>query len=228
MNARRRERLVLAGLSLDRLAAHVDALGGLDVDRRRQEVDDRVEHGLDALVLERRAAQHRHELEGQCPGTYGGLDLVGAELVAFEVLLQQVVVDVRDRLEQLAACVAAASAYSGGMSTISNFAPSVSSSSGQTTAFIATRSITPRKSLSDADRELHDGGHRVEPVADHRDAALEVGADAVHLVDEAEAGDVVLVGLAPHRLGLGLDTGDRVEHRDRPVEDAQRRARPRP
>ena len=53
-------------------------------------------------------------------------------------------------------------------------------------------------------------------------AAEEVGADAVHLVDEAHARDVVLVGLAPHRLGLRLDAGDRVEHRDRAVEDAQR------
>ena len=89
-------------------------------------------------------------------------------------------------------------------------------------AFISTRSMTPRKSLSDADRELHDGRDRVEAVADHLDAALEVGADAVHLVDEAEARHVVLVGLAPHRLGLRLDAGDRVEHRDRAVEDAQR------
>ena len=73
-----------------------------------------------------------------------------------------------------------------------------------------------------ADRELDDRGHRVEAVAHHLDAALEVGADAVHLVDEAEARHVVLVRLAPHRLGLRLDAGDRVEHRDRAVEDAQR------
>src|SRR5581483_7330628 len=50
----------------------------------------------------------------------------------------------------------------------------------------------------------------------------EVGADAVHLVDEADAGDAVLVGLAPHRLGLGLDTGHGVEHGHGAVEDAQR------
>ena len=35
-------------------------------------------------------------------------------------------------------------------------------------------------------------------------------------------GHVVLVGLAPDGLGLGLDAGDRVEHRDRAVEHAQR------
>ncbi len=72
-----------------------------------------------------------------------------------------------------------------------------------------------------ADGQLEDGGDRVEAVAHHLDATLEVGADAVHLVDEAETRHVVLVGLAPHRLGLRLDAGDRVEHRDRAVEDAQ-------
>ena len=51
---------------------------------------------------------------------------------------------------------------------------------------------------------------------------VEVGADAVHLVDERDARDVVLVGLAPDRLGLRLDAADRAEHGDRAVEDAQR------
>ena len=53
-------------------------------------------------------------------------------------------------------------------------------------------------------------------------AREEVGADAVHLVDEADAGDAVLVGLAPHRLGLRLDAGHGVEHGDRAVEHPQR------
>ncbi len=60
-----------------------------------------------------------------------------------------------------------------------------------------------------------------EPI-DHRlHAAVEVGPDPVHLVDVGDPRDGVLVGLAPDRLGLGLDAGDRVEQRDRAVEDAQ-------
>ena len=51
---------------------------------------------------------------------------------------------------------------------------------------------------------------------------VEVRADAVHLVDERDARDGVLVGLAPDGLGLRLDAGDGVEQRDRAVEDAQR------
>ena len=81
--------------------------------------------------------------------------------------------------------------------------------------------MTPRKSLSAPIGSWTTAG-RVEAVLDHVDAAVEVGADAVHLVDEAQPRHVVLVGLAPHRLGLRLHAGDRVEHRDRAVEDAQR------
>ncbi len=63
---------------------------------------------------------------------------------------------------------------------------------------------------------------RAKPV-DHRlHAAVEVGADPVHLVDVGDPRHVVLVGLTPDRLGLRLDAGDGVEQRDRAVEHAQR------
>ncbi len=73
-----------------------------------------------------------------------------------------------------------------------------------------------------ADRELQHGGGRAEPIRDRVVRLEEVGAEAVHLVDEAHARHAVLVGLAPDRLGLGLDAGDAVEDRDRAVEDPQR------
>jgi hypothetical protein len=50
---------------------------------------------------------------------------------------------------------------------------------------------------------------------------VEIGAGAVHLVDEAHAGHLVFVGLAPHGLGLWLYTRDAVEDRDRAVEHAE-------
>ena len=78
-----------------------------------------------------------------------------------------------------------------------------------------------------ADRQVQHGGRGLEAGLHHVDGAVEVGADAVHLVDEAHPRDLVLVRLAPHGLGLRLDAGDGVEHRDGAVEDAQRRARPR-
>ena len=51
---------------------------------------------------------------------------------------------------------------------------------------------------------------------------FEVGPDPVHLVDEADPGHAVLVGLAPHRLRLRLHAGDRVEHRHGAVEHTER------
>ena len=74
----------------------------------------------------------------------------------------------------------------------------------------------------DADRKLRHERHRAEPVLHHLDAALVIGADAIHLVDEADARHAVFVGLAPHRLGLRLDAGDAIEHGHGAVEHAQR------
>ena len=82
--------------------------------------------------------------------------------------------------------------------------------------------MTPRKSLSTPHGSCSTSGTALQAVDDHVDAAVELGADAVHLVDEADARDAVLVGLPPDRLGLRLDAGDGVEHRDGAVEDAQR------
>ena len=83
--------------------------------------------------------------------------------------------------------------------------------------------MMPLKSGFRADRQLD--ADRDEPptlVLDLVDAAVEVGADLVHLVDEHDARHLVLVGLAPHRLGLRLDALVTVKHADGAVEDAQR------
>jgi hypothetical protein len=61
----------------------------------------------------------------------------------------------------------------------------------------------------------------LQPVLDHGDRLIEVGADTIHLVHEAEARDGVAVGLPPDGLGLRLDALHRVEHRDGAVEDTQ-------
>jgi len=67
----------------------------------------------------------------------------------------------------------------------------------------------------------HRGGG-LEAILDHLHGAIEVGADAVHLVDETHARHAVLVGLTPHGLGLGLHAGHRVEDGHGTVEHAQR------
>ena len=82
--------------------------------------------------------------------------------------------------------------------------------------------MTPRRSASEPQGICTGTGLAPQARLHHRHGALEVGTDAVHLVDESDARHPVLVGLPPDGLGLRLDAGDGVEHRDRAVEHAQR------
>ena len=68
-------------------AVHLEAFDRRNVQRRRQIVDDRVEQRLDALVLERRAAQHRHEREVERALADQLLERRRVGLGAFEVML---------------------------------------------------------------------------------------------------------------------------------------------
>jgi hypothetical protein len=75
--------------------------------------------------------------------------------------------------------------------------------------------------LAGADGPLHGMGVRLEAVAHHVDHVAEVGAHAVHLVHEGDAGNGVAIGLPPDGLGLGLDAGHGAEHGHGAVENAQ-------
>src|SRR3546814_11397805 len=74
----------------------------------------------------------------------------------------------------------------------------------------------------DADRQIEHGRTSAEAVLDHADAHLEIRAGAVELVDEAHAGNLVLLGLAPHGLGLPPDPRHAVQAGDRAPEHAPR------
>ena len=73
-----------------------------------------------------------------------------------------------------------------------------------------------------ADRHLHRHRMRAEARLQLGNDLVEIGAGAVHLVDERKTRHLVLVGLAPHRLGLRLHTTDRAQHEHRAIQHAQR------
>ena len=72
LERQRRERLVVGRLALDLFVA-LDRQAGdrRQVDRAGQVVDDGVEQRLHALVLERRAVEHGHDLVGDGAGAEG-------------------------------------------------------------------------------------------------------------------------------------------------------------
>ena len=73
-----------------------------------------------------------------------------------------------------------------------------------------------------ADRQLNRYRTRIEALADGVDRMLEVGAHLVHLVDEANARDPVLIGLPPNGFRLRLDAMHGIEHGAGAIEHAQR------
>ena len=179
----------------------------------------RVEQRLHALVLEARAAQHRGDLDRQRRLADRLLEALGRDLLLLEDHLDELVVVVGDLLEQvLARGRGLVGQLRGNVDDVLLLAELVLVDD----RLHLDQVDDPAEVGLGADRQLD--RHRVGAEAvDHRlHAAVEVGADPVHLVDVGDPRDAVLVGLAPHGLGLRLDAGDRVEQRDRAVEHAQR------
>ena len=224
----RREGLLAVGVALDDdlFVLRVVRLDGRHVERRREVVHDRVEHRLHAAVLERRAAEHGVELRVDGHLADGGLDLGDREALAAEVLLEQVLVGLGDRLEQHLAVLRDDLVGHVGRDLLDL----VLGAHGDITLGVARPDQRAHldevddadEVVLDADRQLDDERLGLELVDDRVDREVEVGAELVHLVDEADARDVVLVGLTPDGLGLGLDALLAVEDGDGAVEDAER------
>ena len=99
-----RERLVVGGLALELLVAlEVHALGGRQVERARQVVDDGVEQGLHALVLERRAVEDRDDLAGDGAVADGAAEVVDGDLLLADELLEDVLVERAEHVDELGA-----------------------------------------------------------------------------------------------------------------------------
>src|SRR3954469_656021 len=207
-------------MTLARLAIGKMTFDSRHIHRRRQEIYDRVEHRLDALVLERGAAEDRNYVASNGRAANGVANLVGGELGAAEVLLDQrfVVRDggLDDIVTGLLHRLFVLFGDSGDLEFLAE-------------RFVVEDVLLPLddvdvagKGFTAADRELDRVRILGETILDHPHAAIEVGADAVHLVREDQARNLVAIGLAPDGLGLRLDAGDRIEKGDSAVEHAQR------
>src|SRR6267143_44921 len=219
----RGERRVVGGLPLlRRVGVRVDPLHRRDVDRRRQVVDDRVEQGLDTLVLERRAADHREELQRDRAPADGRADLVGADRLAADVLDEEVLVHLSERLDHLLPILLRLVAQVRGDLDLPVLLAERLVVLVPDERRLVDEVYEPAVLVLTAHRDLERYRMGPEPFPQHVQALEVVGADPVHLVDVDEPRHAVLVRLTPDGLGLGLDTRHRVEDRDRAVEDAER------
>jgi hypothetical protein len=185
-----------------------------------------LEEGLDALVLEGGPADHREEPHPHGGEPDRGLDLGDGRRLSGHELLEEGVVaglvgGLRHFLDHHLAPV---------LRVLPEVGRDLLDPELGAQALVEVAAGLHLHEVNDAgvlvllpERQL-DGhrGLRGQPVVHGLDRVEEVGPHPVHLVDEGDAGDVVLVGLAPDRLRLGLDAGHRIEDRHRPVEDAER------
>ena len=74
----------------------------------------------------------------------------------------------------------------------------------------------------EADRQLYRHGIRRQAVNDRLETFLEARAHAIEFVDKTNARHIVLVGVAPIRFGLRLDTGNSIEDNDGAVQNTER------
>ena len=190
-----------------------------DIGRCGQIVDDCVQKHLHALVLEGAAAEHGREFDRERGRPDGRLQAFLRGLAALEIAFHQLFVGVRQRLEQPAASLLGGLDEIVGDGTFRPVDPHV----------VLVQIGDHAHDVDDApqgvllpDRQLDHQRTRAEPVDHGLHRMDEVGPGTIHLVDEGDAGHLVLVGLPPHRLRLRLDARDRVEHGDGAVEDPKR------
>src|SRR3954452_4234858 len=222
LERQRRERLVLVRVPDDLgLAVQPGPDDRLDVQRAGQVVDDSVEHGLDALVLERRAGDDRVDQSADRGPADGGLEGRDRDLLATEVGLHDGVVGLGDTLEELFPVLGGLVGQLRGDLLDGVVLAQLGLAAPGQGAHLDEVHDADEVGLG-TDRQLQHQRVGPETLDHHVDAAEEVGPGAVELVDEAHPRDAVLLGLPPHLLGLRLDAGDTVVDGDRTVEHPQR------
>ena len=198
--------------------AGLDARDGGDVDGRRQEVDDGVHERLHALVLEGGAAHHRSDADVERGLADDLAHVLGGDLLTVEVGLEEVVVVVGDRLDELEPVL------------VRQFLVIVRD----------VGDLEVRPELVEVDDGVHldevddaaelglaaDGHLQRDGVGPRRSTIIsrprkKSAPMRSILLTKRDARDAVLVGLPPHGLRLRLDAADGAEQRDGAVEHAQ-------
>ena len=217
----------LAGLGLFLgLRAGEEAVNVTDVERGGQEVHDGVEDGLHAHVAQSGTAVDGERARGDGQEADAFLDLLDRQLAVLQVRLGQLVGALGGGLNECLAVLL------GLLLVLLRDGAALDDGAERVVALVVLGRVgqglhgqqvdVADEVVLGAHRELHDDRGRVQAVANGTNREVEVGAHLVHLVDEADTRDVVLVGLTPHGLGLGLNALLAVEHGDGAVEDAQR------
>ena len=183
--------------------------------RRWQELHHRIQQRLNPSVAQRGTTQHRHRLVCQGYTANGRTQSRGIDRLSGQIQLGQRVIDIGNPLDQLLARRANnRQIILGGLKHLGR----VVFFARKQHALLVNQIVDALKLVLGADRLLNRDWIGIQGLFDIGQHRLEVGTDAVHLVDEGHARDVELVGLVPDRLGLRLNAIDGGHDHDRTVE----------
>ena len=190
------------------------------IERGGHVVDDCVEQRLHTLVLEGGAVEDGYALATDGAASQRTLHVIEGDLFFADELLEDDLVEGGQRVDQLLAVLVGELAHiRGDVDDVERRAEFFTRPHDGPHAHEVDHARVARL---DAYRQLDDRGDAAEALLDRAQTEVKIGTRTVHLVDEAHARYAVLVGLAPHRLGLRFDTRDTVEHRYCAVEHAER------
>ncbi|OPZ61579.1 MAG: hypothetical protein BWY88_00171 [Synergistetes bacterium ADurb.Bin520] len=194
----------------------VGAHGRGKIHGARKIVHHRIEKELHALVLERRAAEHGHELHGDGASAQGGPNQVvwnglGVQKQGHDLFVE-IGQGLHDGLPAQAGLLLKFRRDGHHLGIRPHFI-------GKKHCPLTHQVDGPLEGVFHPYGDLD--GHRAGPEAllDAPDYVVEIRPHAIHLVDEGHPGYPVLIGLAPHRFGLGLHSPHGAEHGHGTVQD---------
>src|ERR1017187_984618 len=190
-----------------------------NIERGRKIIDDGIEQRLHAFVLERRTANYRHQLILDCESANPVLQLLLVDLFTFEVKLHQLFILFRDRFNEFRVRRIGSHLQVGRNIDHVKLRAEVFPRPEDRLHLNEINTTFEISFL--ADRNLDRHGVGCEPLAHLRHGGFEVRTGAVHLIDESDPRNLVLVSLSPHGFRLRLNTADRAEHGTSAVEHAQ-------
>ena len=193
----------------------LDGLVRLDL-RRRHELRDRRHQGPHAQQLGRRAAQHRRDLAVEDALAKTALDLVLVEGAGVEVFLEQGVVALRRRLDELAAVLVHALLHVVGDRHLASLAV------GRGDERLQVEQVDDAaKVLLGADRKVEGEGARRQHLAHRGHGAVEVRVLLVELVDDDDPWLARSVAVLPCDLRADRQLGGGADDHHRPLRGAK-------
>ena len=211
--------VVIGGPGLLFLGLGIGARHRRNIQRGGHVLHDRVQQLLHAFVLVGGAAGHGNHLHRHRGSPDRRADLVRGHVFAFENQFHDLVVEVGNRFQELHTILFGQGTHLLGDLLVAHLLAQII----VINAGVHIHQVDDTdKAVFLADGQLDGHGVAFEPVMDHVQDVVEICAGDVHLVDVDHAGNMIVVSLTPHRLGLRLHAALGAQDRHASVQHSQR------